>query len=483
MLAISALTSLDSAKVDPPEPYGPIPSKAQLAYQEMEFIGFLHFTTNTFTDREWGHGDEDPNAFNPTSFDARKIVSVAKRAGMKQLILTCKHHDGFCLWPTNTTQHNVTKSPFKQDVVKLLSDECKKQRVKFGIYLSPWDRNNAYYGKPEYVHTYQEQLRELLSNYGQISEVWHDGANGGDGYYGGARETRKIDPGSYYRWDETWQMVRGLAPNAVIFSDAGPDVRWVGNESGYAGETCWATYTPHGPDSKTKPAPGQTNWKEGEQGHRNGEFWIPAECDVSIRPGWFWHESENDKVKTPQQLKDLYFKSVGRGATFLLNVPPDRRGQIHEADEKSLMEFRKLLDAAFAVDLANQATATADNVRGKDGRFAAKNLIDGKRNTYWCTDDGVKNGMVTLDFSKPIRFNTVRLREAIFLGQRIDKIAIETWQNDKWEELATTTSIGNCRLIQVQPRETTRVRIRIVEAATCPCLSELSLFFDPGGVQ
>ena len=464
---------------DPPKPYGPVPSKAQLAWSEMEYYGFLHFTVNTFTDREWGHGDEPESDFNPTAFDADQIASVAKKAGMKGLILTAKHHDGFCLWATKTTEHNVMNSPFKKDVVKLVSEACRKRGLGFGVYLSPWDRNNAHYGKPEYIDIYRAQLRELLTNYGPIFEVWHDGANGGDGYYGGAKETRKIDPITYYDWPNTWKLVRELQPGAVIFSDVGPDLRWVGNESGYAADPSWATFTPTAPDPGRQAAPGYSDAKSAEGGTRNGKFWLPAECDVSIRPGWFWHAKEDDKVKTPEQLRELYFKNVGRGASFLLNVPPDSRGQIHPNDETALLGFKKMLDQAFAKDLAKTATTVATNVRGGDPAYSPTKLIDGDRHTYWSTDDNVKTPYVTLSFRNPIEFNLIRLREAIALGQRIDSVAVDIWKDSKWEETATATSIGNCRLIALEPVRTNRVRLRITKAAACPCLSEIGLFLDP----
>ncbi|MBL8064860.1 MAG: alpha-L-fucosidase [Chthonomonadaceae bacterium] len=458
LMFLGAALLLISCSLEPPKP-----TKAQIAWHEREFIGFLHFTTNTFTDREWGQGDEAESVFNPTDFSASQIVGTAKKAGMKQLILTCKHHDGFCLWPTKTTTHNVTRSPFKRDVVKLISDECRKQGLAFGVYLSPWDRNNAYYGKPEYPRIYREQLRELLTNYGSISEVWFDGANGGDGYYGGARETRKIDAATYYGWPETHALVRRLAPDAVMFSDAGPDVRWVGNESGYAGDPCWATYTPHGPNGEA-PAPGQTKWQEGENGHRDGRFWIPAECDVSIRPGWFWHESENDKVKSPDQLKELYFKSVGRGAVFLLNIPPDRRGRIHENDIKSLVGFRLLVDECFARDLAGTA---------KTSPKSAMPLIDGNRRSHWNGNE------VTLSWDRAIEFNTLRLREAIKFGQRIGSLEVSGWFEGRWRTLALVQSVGNCRLIQCEPVSTTRLRIRVTESMGEAKLSEVGVFLDP----
>ncbi len=298
------------------QPYGPIPSLRQQRHQAREFYGFVHFTINTFTDREWGYGDESPSQFNPTDFDADALAGVATEAGMAGLILTCKHHDGFCLWPTKTTAHSVQSSPFRSgngDVVGEVAAACRKAGIEFGVYLSPWDRNSPLYGTPDYVEKiYRPQLRELLTNYGPLFEVWFDGANGGDGFYGGAREMRRIDPATYYHWPETWQIVRELQPEAVMFSDAGPDVRWIGNEDGIAGDPCWATL--HLRDT----VPGQANPQQLNSGDRDGETWLIPECDVSIRPGWFWHESETDRVRTAKNLTDLYFQSVGRGGTLLL---------------------------------------------------------------------------------------------------------------------------------------------------------------------
>ncbi len=469
------------SKTDPPKPFLPVPSARQLNWHNMEFYGFLHFTTNTFTDREWGNGDEDEAVFNPTDFDADQIVSTAKSAGMKGLILTCKHHDGFCLWPTKTTTHNVSKSPFKRDVVKLISDSCKKHGLKFGIYLSPWDRNNSEYGRPGYIEIYRAQLKELLTNYGDIFEVWHDGANGGDGFYGGAREKRTIDPRTYYDWPNTWNMVRKLAPNAVIFSDVGPDLRWVGNENGYAGDPCWSTYTPVEPNGGSNPAPGYSRWQDGEQGTRFGKFWIPAECDVSIRPGWFWHAREDSHVKSPQELKALYFKSVGRGASFLLNIPPNRQGRISKEDVESLKGFRKLIDAIFDHPVPRPMDIFASHVRTKEARYSPSNLWDSRKETYWGTPDSAKNPTVTYTFASPIGFNTVRLREAISLGQRIDKFKIEIMKNNQWVEVFSGTSIGNCRLVAIPTCNTNQVRLSVTESSACPCLSEFRLYLDPSG--
>lgn len=388
---------------------------------------------NTFTDKEWGYGDEPPLLFNPTAFDADQIVEALASAGMKGVILTCKHHDGFCLWPTQTTEHSVKHSPWRNgrgDVVKEVAEAARRRKMAFGVYLSPWDRNHPDYGKPAYVQVYRTQLRELLTQYGPIFEVWHDGANGGDGFYGGAREKRTIDKKSYYDWPTTWELVRQLQPNAVIFSDVGPDIRWVGNESGFANETCWATYSPTGPDGGP-PAPGHTRYQEGGTGHRDGRYWMPAECDVSIRPGWFWHENQNAKVKTPRQLMDLYYKSVGRGASFLLNVPPDRRGLLHEADVASLKGFGNALRATFA--------------------------------------------------KRERTFDVIRLREDIRQGQRIDAIEVDIEEPSGWRTIARATSVGACRILKLdQPVSAKNARYRVTQSSGPARITEFGLYKEQG---
>jgi alpha-L-fucosidase len=459
----------------PPEPFGPIPTERQLRWHEMEFYGFLHFTVNTFTDREWGNGDEDEKVFAPTAFDADQIVSAAKAAGMKGLILTAKHHDGFCLWPSQYTEHSVKNSPWqngKGDVVKELSRACRRHGLKFGVYLSPWDRNHKDYARPEYITYYRNQLRELLTHYGDIFCVWFDGANGGDGFYGGARETRHIDNRTYYDWDNTRQLVRELMPLAVMFSDAGPDMRWVGNERGIAGDPCWATLNSAG------RYPG-CDAKGLNSGDRPGTDWIPAECDVSIRPGWFYHAREDARVKTPAQLLDIYYQSVGRGACLNLNLPPDRRGRIHENDIQSLREFRRILDATFAHNLARGARLTASNVRGGAKQFAPGNVLDDQRDTYWATDDNVTAPNLILDLRQPVTFNVVSLREYLPLGQRIEAFALDSWQDGQWVEFAAGTSIGNHRLVRGGNLTTSKVRLRITRAPVCPALAELGLFAEP----
>lgn len=467
------------AGTSPPAPRGALPADGQIRWSELEFYNFLHFTVNTFTNKEWGYGNEDPAIFNPTDFDADAIVEVLKAAGSKGVILTCKHHDGFCLWPTNTTEHSVRHSPYKGgkgDIVKEVAEAAARHGLKFGVYVSPWDRNQATYGTPRYIRIFRQQLRELLTGYGPIFEIWHDGANGGSGYYGGANETRTIDKLRYYDWPATWSLERELQSGAAIFSDVGPDIRWVGNEKGIAGETCWATCTPRSPNGGPG-APGDIVETESTTGTFDGKYWMPAECDVSIRPGWFWHPSESQKVKTPRQLLDLYYVSVGRGASFLLNVPPDRRGLIDEADAESLRGFGKALRATFETNLTRGAKATAANVRNNDPAYGPQNLLDGERLTYWATDDSVTRSIVTLDLARPSTFDLVRLRENIGLGQRIREFAVETWKDNEWLLFGQATSIGSCRILRSPvPVTTTRVRLQIAESAACPALSELALF-------
>ena len=474
LVLVSAGASRGEA-VTPPQPYGPLPTARQLRWHAMEFYGFVHFTVNTFTDKEWGYGDESEAVFNPTDFDADQIAETAKEAGMKGLILTAKHHDGFCLWPSRYTEHSVKNSPWrngKGDVVRELSKACRRHGLRFGIYLSPWDRNRKDYATPDYITYYRNQLRELLTQYGDIFTVWFDGANGGDGFYGGARETRKIDARTYYDWESTRRIVRELMPMAVMFSDAGPDFRWVGNENGIAGDPCWATLNAAGryPGGSSK---GLTS------GERPGTDWIPAECDVSIRPGWFYHAAEDGRVKSPAQLLDIYYKSVGRGACLNLNIPPDRRGQIHEQDVASLRNFHRILEATFAHNLASEARLKPQNVRGQSKQFGAENLVRPRPGKYWATDDSVTAPELILEFSRPVTFNVVSLREYLPLGQRIEAFALDQWQNGAWVEFAKGTSIGNHRLLRVSGVTCDKIRLRITQAPVCPALSEFGLFAEP----
>jgi len=471
------------AAAGPPAPYGVLPSQAQLGWHELEMYAFAHFTTNTFTDKEWGYGDEDPAIFNPTDFSADQIVGTLAECGFKGLILTAKHHDGFCLWPTKTTKHSVAASPWqggKGDVVKEIADACRRHQIGIGMYLSPWDRNNQHYGSPEYIDIYRAQLRELLTNYGPVFEVWHDGANGGDGFYGGAREKRGIDRTSYYDWPTTWALTHELQPKAVIFSDVGPGCRWIGNERGLAEYPCWATITPVGKGGG-KPCPGDIDERCLPGGTADGKFWIPGECDVSIRPGWFWHEAQNSQVRSPKNLLDLYFASVGRGASFLLNVPPDRRGRIHENDVASLRGFKKALDRLFEKNFAAGATASADSTRGPG--FEPALVLDDSKQSYWATPDGTTTAALEVVLPEARTFSVIRLREAIALGQRVRRFAVDVRENGAWREwFPDGSSIGAHVLLRGKPVTADAVRVRITQAAACPCISELSLWLEPADV-
>jgi alpha-L-fucosidase len=481
---LTALLSLvaHAAVIPPPAPLDPVPTARQLAWHALEYYGFLHFTVNTFTDKEWGYGDESPSQFNPSELDVRQWVEVAKEAGMRGLIITAKHHDGFCLWPSTYTEHSIKNSPYldgKGDIVGALAAACAEAGLKFGVYLSPWDRNHPEYARPAYEDYFRAQLTELLTNYGPIFEVWFDGANGGDGYYGGAREERRIDRTTYYDWPNTWNLVRQLQPDAVMFSDVGPDIRWVGNERGFAGDPCWATYTPQPREEGQPPAPGLTRYEEAVNGHVDGRYWMPAEVDVSIRPGWFYHADQNDKVRTPENLLKIYYESVGRGTTLLLNVPPDPRGLIHENDIAALRGLRTLLDQIFDVNLAAGATATADHVRGNAATFAATQVLDEDRTTYWSTDDGVTEATLEITLPEPKTFDHIVLQEYIELGQRILRFSVSAHTNGAWERIAEGTSIGWKRILTTDPVTAGAVRIHIEAAKASPTLSTVALYAGP----
>jgi alpha-L-fucosidase len=476
-LALATGEAPSAAAVAPPAPHGAVPSPRQLAWQELGYYGFVHFTVNTFTDREWGTGDESPDVFAPSALDAGQWARVAKEAGMAGLILTAKHHDGFCLWPSALTGHSVKASPWKGgrgDVVRELAEACRREGLQLGLYLSPWDRNHAEYGRAAYLEYYRAQLRELLTGYGPLFEVWFDGANGGDGYYGGARETRRIDGATYYDWPRTWGLVRELQPMAVMFSDAGPDVRWIGNEKGLGFETVWMTL------DRAALYPGAPAYEKVAAGRPGGTDWVPPEADVSIRPGWFYHAAEDAKVKSVAELVEIYYASVGRSANLLLNVPPDRRGLFHENDVASLRGLRAYTDATFVTDLARGAKASADAVRGGDAAFAAGRAVDGDAATYWATDDGATTGTLRLELAHPSRFDQVRAREAVALGQRVEAWALDVEVDGAWKTVAEATTIGIRRIVRFEPVTASRVRLRVTRARACPAIAEVALFLSAG---
>jgi alpha-L-fucosidase len=474
---ISLFLILSCKQVSPPEPVVPFPSDRQLAWHELEFYAFVHFNMNTFTNMEWGLGSEKPEWFNPTQLDCRQWAKVCKEAGMKGIILTAKHHDGFCLWPSEYTEHSVKNSPWKDgkgDVVRELSEACKEYGLKMGIYLSPWDRNHADYGNPEYITYFRNQLRELLTNYGEIYEVWFDGANGGTGYYGGANEERRIDRETYYDWENTRQIVRELQPMACMFSDAGPDIRWVGNESGWAGETNWC------PLKRDAFAPGVvSDLKYLQQGQEDGTHWVPAEVDVSIRPGWYYHPSEDYKVKTLPQLLDIYYHSIGRNASFLLNFPVDTRGLIHEKDVEQVMKLAEAVKADFAVNLVQGKKAEASNVRGNSKKYKAGNVTDGNPETYWATDEQVTEASVTIDLGMETEFNRFLVQEYIPLGQRVKSFTLEVFTGGEWKEIERQTTIGRKRILRFPNVTASKVRLNITGAKACPVISNVEVYKAP----
>ena len=460
--------------VTKPAPVFPVPTERQLAWHEMEQYAFIHFTTNTFTGKEWGFGDESEEVFNPSAIDVNQWVKVIKAAGLKAIVLTCKHHDGFCLWPSKYTEHSVKNSKWKGgngNVVKEVADACHKNGLKFGVYLSPWDRNRTDYGSPSYVEYYRNQLKELFTAYGPVFEMWFDGANGGDGYYGGAREKRKINAASYYDWPATLNMVRKMEPNIIFFSDAGPDIRWCGNEGGHAGETNWSTIST---DSIYAGKSGIENLLN--SGQEDGKNYVPAEVDVSIRPGWFYHSEEDANVKTPEKLFEIYLSSVGRGSNLILNIPPDRRGILHENDVKALLGWRKLIDEAFKTNLASNAKVQADSYRGNSKQFAAINVTDGNKESYWTTNDNVTTGNLIIDLGSVKQIKYVTLQEYIKLGQRVKNFTISVWKNSSWEEVSKGSTIGYKRIVRLEPTKCEKVRVQITASKASPLISNIEIY-------
>ncbi len=470
-----------SAQVSPPMAVQPVPTEYQVAWQRMETYAFIHYGPNTFYGDdgiEWGYGNYPADTFNPTLgyCDVDQWVEALKDGGMKGVILTAKHHGGFCMWPTKYTDYSIKFGPYrggKGDVVGELADACRRHGLKFGVYLSPWDRHQANYGTPEYVEHYKSQLRELLKNYGELFEVWFDGANGGDGWYGGAEGKRSIDKNNYYDFPTLFSYVRELQPQAIIFSNGGPGCRWVGNEDGIAGETNWSLLR----SSDARPA---YDGSYSPTGVEDGTVWVPAECDVSIRrPNWFYHRADDEKnVLSADALVDLYYKNVGRNATFLLNVPVTRTGRMHEKDVATLKAFREKLDRIFAHNLLSGAAVSASNERG--GGYEAARATDGNYDSYWATADGVCQGALTFQFDKKTRLNRLVLQEYIPLGQRVKSFVAEYSADGKtWHDVncgEQTTTIGHKRIL-VFPTVTARqLRIRFIDAKGPLCINNVGAY-------
>jgi len=467
--AVCGLLLSCEKQTEPPAPYGVLPTEHQMAWQKLEYTMFIHFGPNTFTDVEWGDGKEDPKVFNPAAVDCRQWAAVAKAAGMKGIIITAKHHDGFCLWPSNYSTHTVRESLWKDgkgDLLRELSDACKEYGLKFGVYLSPWDQNHPDYGTPSYNQVFANTLTEVLTNYGEVFEQWFDGANG-EGH-GGKKQV--------YDWDMFHEVVYKHQPQAVIFSDVGPGCRWVGNEQGHVGETNWSRLDTEGYEPGAKgPNPDTLNI-----GNINGANWVPAETNTSIRPGWFYSPSTDDKVKTLGKLVDIYYTSIGRNSTMLLNVPPDKSGRIHPNDSTRLMELRRAIDESFKDNLA-KGTLTATATRGNDSRYTVNNLFDDNYDTYWTTDDNVLTASIELDMGTEQTFNRLLLKEYIPLGQRIAAFNVEYWdnKNNTWAPVTEATTVGYKRILRFPEVTASKIKINITNSLACPILNKLELYNAP----
>ena len=468
-----------TSKVDIPKPYGPIPTGSQLKWHEMEYFSLVCYGLNTYTEEEWAYGDVDPKLFNPSNLDTDQWARVAKEAGMKGLILVTKHHDGFCLWPSKYNDYSVKATPWKDgqgDVLGDLSKSCKKYGLKLGVYLSPWDRNHAEYGRPEYVQYFYKQLEELMTEYGDIFEFWIDGANGGTGYYGGAKERRNIDRKTYYGYDNIFSIVRKNQPNAVIFSDVGPGTRWVGNESGIGSETNWNTISTGG------KFPGESNAeyvKKLGSGDPQGDQWVPAEVNTTLLWPKAWYYHTGHQTRSLKNLMDLYYTSIGRGSPLNLGLAIAPSGQIRDLDEKALLKFHKQVKREFEVNLIEKAKVTASDYRGKHSDFAAGKCIDESTKTYWATNDGVQIATIYIDFGKETTFNRLLLQEYIALGQRVHAFTFEVEEDGKYKEVVSGTTIGYKRILRFDDISGSKARITVKTAAPCLTLSNLGIYYAP----
>ncbi len=457
-------------QVKPPVPVLPIPTQEQIEWQKMENYAFVHFGLNTFNDLEWGYGDTPAETFRPSELDCEQWVRIIQAAGLKGIILTAKHHDGFCLWPTQTVDYNISQSSYKNgkgDMVRELSDACRKHGLKFGLYLSPWDRHNAEYGREGYQKVYHEQINELISNYGPLFEFWFDGANGGNGWYGGTNEIRSIDPATYYGYEKAREMIKRKHPSAMIFGGTVPDIRWIGNESGWAGATCWAMYD----ESKA------THYRQAQWGMEEAGKWLPGECDVSIRPGWFYHHREDHQVKSVPALVDLYYKSVGHNANFLLNFPIALTGKIHPTDSARAIEWHKAIIADLKDNLLAGRIPAASNERGRG--YLAKNVSDGNWDSYWATTDDTTTGTLTYALPAGTLLNRVLIQEYIPLGQRVRKFDIEVSREGHWYSVETAdslTTIGYKRIVRFKTTPADSLRLVFLDARGPLCINNVEAF-------
>lgn len=462
-------------KVNPPLLYGPVPTKNQVSWNEMEYYALVCYGLNTYTRQEWGYGDVDPGVFNPSNLDTDQWARVAKESGMKGIILVAKHHDGFCLWPSKTTDYTVAATPWKNgkgDVLGDLAKSCDKYGLKLGIYISPWDRNHPEYGKPGYVEAYHQQWRETLEYSDDIFETWFDGANGGTGYYGGARESRKIEKG-YYQFPEIFKLIKEKQPKAVLFGyieDVTTDViRWGGTEEGSGSATNWSRYNDvTGAD-----------WNLARTGVKDGKYWMPVEGNTTILHPKKWYYNESSKPRTLKNFVDLYYSTIGQNATFILGLSIGPDGLIPERDVKSMLAQKKQIDKEFATNLARGTKTKTDNTRGKSSEYNSENVVDGSTQTYWATDDGVKKASITLDFGTQIMFNRLLLQEYIKLGQRIHKFILEIETADGWNEVAKGTTIGYKRILRFDKIAANKARITFETDAPALAVSNIEIYSAP----
>ncbi len=498
------------------EAFGAIPTEEQVSYQKEELTAFIHFGVNTFTGREWGDGTENPEIFNPTNLDADQWVKTLADAGFGMVILTAKHHDGFCLWDSAYTNHDVASSPWKNgkgDVVKEVSEACAKYNIKFGVYLSPWDQNSEHYGEGnggdynefymnqlrelltnseacakynikfgvylspwdqnsehygegnggDYNEFYMNQLRELLTNYGPIAEVWMDGAKGSN-------------VKQEYNFEEWFALIKELQPECLIFSPQGPDIRWIGNEKGYAGEPCWSTIDIEKMKERENPA----YLNNGEEG---GPDWVVGESDVSIRPGWFYHESQDNEVKSLEKMMDIYFKSIGRNSVLLLNVPPNKEGKLHENDVNRLKEFGETIKELFNDDLALNKEVIVDGFANRDETYGANKIVDGDYDTYWAPDNSSKTGTIEIDLGGSKEFDVISLQEYIPLGQRVSSFNIEVLQGENWNKVYEGKTIGYKRLVRIAPTKGEKIRINITGSLEVPLINNVGVYKQPTSIE
>lgn len=477
ILIISILSSCTDAinRVSAPcaDAINRVPTKQQIDWHKLETYAFVHFGLNTYNDLEWGFGDTPASTFNPTELDCEQWVMTLKQCGMKGVILTAKHHDGFCLWQTKTTDYSIANSPYKNgkgDMVKELSDACKKHGLKFGLYLSPWDRNHAEYGYEDYVETYHKQIDELTSNYGELFEFWFDGANGGNGYYGGTNEFRSINAKEYYDYERARDTILKRHPNAMIFGGTCQTIRWVGNEQGWAGDTDWCMINPEIDD----------NHRYLTHGSENGTHWIPAEVDVSIRPGWFYHEREDHQVKSIAQLTDIYYRSVGHNANLLLNFPINLDGKIPALDSIRAVEWYNVISNDLKDNILKDAKVNVDNERGR--KFKAENVIDDDWETYWATEDDYNFGTISFAFDNPVKMNRVVLQEYIPLGQRVKDFYMEGELDGKWFKINafdTLSTIGYKRIVRFNTVELDKLIIYFEESRGPLCINNIEAYCAP----